>query len=108
MKRTRFAAKNNGGNISVPLFRDRKETMPFVMEIVGHNANSVPKVVKTGSLIPGNLFIIEGKKGTYMYQRETQKSIHGWDISTRTSYSIPKTINIVQIHMNEIYKELIG
>jgi len=109
MKRTRFACTLNQQGISVPLYRDRAATRPFVTEIVGHNAVAVPKPVSAGSLVPGNLFVLEGKKGTYMFQRETPKNVVGLDISTRRSYNIRKgDFKIVQIHLEEIYKEYVA
>jgi hypothetical protein len=108
MKRTRFACTMNKKGISVPLYRDRSATMPFVTEIVGHNGAAIPTPVSAGTLVPGNLFIMEGKKGTYMYQSETAKNIVGLDISTRRSYNIRKgDFTIVQIHLEEIYKECV-
>ena len=110
MKRTRFSAVYNKRGLSVPLYRDRGACTPFILEVVGHNASAAaPNPAIPGSLVPGNLFVLEGKKGTYMFQKETPASIHGWDISTKKSYSIRKSdFNIVRIHLEEIYKELVG
>ncbi len=109
MKRTRFSAMLEDP-LSVPLYRDRGACTPFVLEVVGHNTSAAtPKPASPGSLVPGNLFVLEGKKGTYMFERETPGTIHGWDISTKKSYSIRKSdFNIVRIHLEKIYKELVG
>jgi len=108
MKRTRFSVMSDKGRMSVPVYRTRNQSTPFIVEVVGHDTKAVPKKVVVGTLIPGNLFKIEGKRGTYMFERKTKKNIHGWDISTRQSYNISKTFNIVQLHMDTIYKELVG
>jgi len=110
MKRTRFTAVYNKRGLSVPLYKDRSACTPYILEVVGHNASAAsPKPVSPGSLVPGNLFILEGKKGTYMFERETPTTVHRWDTSTKQSYRMRKSdFNFVRIHMAELYKELVG
>lgn len=110
MKRTRFAARMpNKGGVSVPCFRDRGCTIPYVTEIIGHNPKAAPKVVNASSLEPGALFYLEGKKGTYMFLKEDTKNIHGLELSTQKSYRIRKgDFNLIRVHLKEVYEKYIG
>jgi len=108
MKRTRFRATYNKRGLNVPVYRDRSATIPFVLEILGHNAAAVPKPVKPGSLVPGALFIIEGKGKVYMFNKETASHYHGWDIATKASWRIPKSTPVVRIRLEQMFKELHG
>lgn len=110
MKRVRFIGKVNGKGISVPIFRDRFHTVPFVSEVTGKKDKTIfENRVRPTALKYGTLFALEGHKETFMYVGEEvkrgNKKMVAIDLATARRFTIGSGFNLVKVNVPKIKKD---
>jgi len=110
MKRVRFIGKLDGKGISIPLYRDRMQTKPYVVEVTGQKDKEVlANRVKPTGLKYGNLFALEGHKETFMYVGSTlkrgEKKLVGIDLATGRRFTIGTGFVLVKVNIPKIKRE---
>lgn len=110
MKRVRFVGKLNGKGISVPIYRDRAGTTPYVIEVTGSKDKSV--IVKSAPLDKftfGQLFALEGHKETFLFveniiKRGNKKTI-AIDLATNKRFTLGEGFTIVKINVPKVKRD---
>lgn len=115
MNQKRFAVSLNGKTLNVPVWRDRGETKPFIIEKTGRIDESVlTKSVDYRRFEFGQLFALEGRKQTLMFVenksgRGGSLKVHAVDLASgQTTTITPVGFTFVKIDLNKMKRELKG
>ena len=110
MKRVRFIGKINGKGISVPLYRNKYDTTPYILKVTGKKDNTViTKSTPVNKLKYGQLFALEGHKETFMFvgtelKRGTEKIV-GIDLASGKRFTIGTGFTIVKINIPKVKRD---
>jgi len=110
MKRVKFVGKMNGKGIQVPVYRNKYNDTPYIIEVTGKQDKAVlANRVKPTGLKYGNLFALEGHKETFMFTgtevKRGQKKLIAIDLATGKRFTIGDGFTLVKINVPKIKKE---
>lgn len=112
MARTKWHGLMNGKGIVVPVYRNKREMIPFAKAVIGKDTTVIVPATKITAFKLGDLFFIEGHKETFMYKGQENKKggklvLKGRDLATSKIYNIDAQMTVVKINLNKIKKELV-
>lgn len=110
MKRVRFIAQMNGKRVSVPIYRNKFNNVPYIAKVTDKKDNSV--IVKSAPLDKfkfGQLFALEGHKETFLFveniiKRGAKKTI-AIDLASNKRFTLGEGFTIVKINIPKVKKE---
>ena len=110
MKRVKFIGKMNGKGIQVPVYRNKYNETPYIIEVTGKKDKAVlANRVKPTGLKYGNLFALEGHKETFMFTgtevKRGAEKIVAIDLATGKRFTIGEGFDFVKINVPKIKKE---
>jgi hypothetical protein len=111
-KRTRWLGRYNDKGLGVPFYRDRLQTTPYILAVVGRDESVIVKGTDPTKLTPGDIFSLEGHKETFMYTgektrpRSAKKYITGKDLASGKKYTIDAKMKILKVDIDKLKREL--
>jgi hypothetical protein len=110
MKRVKFVGKLDGRGIQVPVYRNKYDNTPYILEVTGKKDKKVLEArVKPTGLKYGNLFALEGHKETFMFVgtevKRGKNKLVAIDLATGKQFGIGEGFDFVKVNVPKIKRD---